>query len=64
LEQNPKKDEQNEIADFLVAVMQGEPAEKEQLKAAELFIKYLGLFEKQKNKSEELPMEFVGDDDL
>ena len=54
---------QAEVVGFLFAVMQGKPTEKEQLKAAELLGKYLGMFEKRERESDE-PVEIIGAEQL
>ncbi|MCL2843776.1 MAG: terminase small subunit [Oscillospiraceae bacterium] len=50
----------DQVAEFLFEVMQGKPTEKEQLKAAELLGKYLGMFEKKEVMPEARPVEIVG----
>lgn len=52
------------MAGFLFEVMEGKPTEKEQLKAAELLGKYLGMFEKKEVLPQVEPVEFVGDEEL
>ena len=55
-----KKDGRDEVEDFLFAVMQGKPTEKEQLKAAELLGKCLGMFEKREPDADAEPVEVEG----
>ena len=52
------------VAEFLFEVMQGKPTEKEQLKAAELLGKHLGMFERKEKKPDTKAVEFVGDEEL
>ncbi|MCL2368017.1 MAG: terminase small subunit [Oscillospiraceae bacterium] len=59
-----EQESREQVVDFLFAVMQGEPTKKEQLKAAELLGKHLGMFEKREDKPEEPPVAFVGAEHL
>ena len=63
--------DEGEVAAFFSAVMRGEvaadeklPGVKDQLKAAELFGKYFGMFKDREAKHTEQTIEFVGDEKL
>jgi len=57
-----KKNEEgpDQVAGFLFEVMEGRPTERDQLKAAELLGKYLGMFEKKEALPTDKPIEIVG----
>jgi len=51
---------ETEVATYFSGVIRGEPTDKDQLKAAELLGKHLGMFEKREQQINTGPIEIVG----